>query len=105
MDSPELEGLVAALEYLRDQLRDPTLGTGLLLPLLSTALNEGTSQSALAARLAVHEVAVSKQVERLVDLGLAERRVRPGERHYAVWLTEHGAQVARTVSEIVAGKR
>ena len=105
MASKELEALAEALNYMRHELRDPTLGTGMLLTLLSTALHEGSSQGDLSRILDLHQTAVSKHVERLGDLDFAERRIPPGKRQYEVWLTERGRELVLNLGEILAGKR
>jgi DNA-binding MarR family transcriptional regulator len=105
MASKELEALAEALNYLRHELRDPTLGTGMLLTLLSTALHEGSSQGDLSRILDLHPTAISKHVERLGDLDFAERRILPGKTQYEVWLTERGREAMLKIGEILAGKR
>jgi len=71
--------------------------------LAEIARTEGVNQTMLAARLDIEPITLVHLVDRLQDLGLAERRAQPGDRRMrTLWLTEAAWPV---IEQILAIRR
>jgi DNA-binding MarR family transcriptional regulator len=88
----------------RDVRLELTRGESVVLA--EIARTEGVNQATLAARLDMEPIALVRLIDRLQDLGLAERRALAGDRRVrTLWLTDAAGPVVTRILAIRAEVR